>query len=426
MKYRILVRVHTARRDAAPLALYQRILERMECSVVLVNGNSFPTWLKLWKPHAVVVGTFGQGEKSKKMAPWTKVIVFDQEGFKNPGMTHAEQLVRASSTLDNIDLVLVWGKKIIEEFKEHAPHINREHFHVVGNPKLDLVRFLPERFKDNQLKSSIGVVCRFPTLNDYEGRSLLRTLPNPGNVDRVIVQVKSFGATIDVVRAILSNTDFRVSLRPHPGEQIESYQEYKVKWFNNGGSERVSIDSSLDFPSWAVNQRALLSPSSTSFLEAYLLGIPVINLDNIANTAEQNRNYAPVVSEWQEGGVLPSNVDDVCRLLNEDTPNPPRIEEIEKQLVEYCDWQSNLSACFRAAKWTTKLLQESQFPTTFHLPTQLVNLRDELRFKRTMLRNPLHHNFSYQQGYHEIPSYYDEMADRILAESSQYDTLLNA
>ena len=323
MKYRVLVRVHTARRDAAPLAFFQRVLERMGCSVRLVSGNSFPAWLRLWKPHAVVVGTFGQGEESKKVAPWTKVIVFDQEGFKNPGMTHAEQVMRVSATLDNIDLVLVWGKKILQEFEELAPQLKRSHFHVVGNPKLDLVRFLPDHLKSKHLKMSVGVVCRFPTLNDYEGRAMIRTLPNPGNVGRVVMQVRSFGATIDVVRAILANTDFNISLRPHPQEQIESYKEYLLKWFDESDWPRVSVDESLDFPVWAANQRALLSPSSTSFLEAYLLGVPVINLDSIADTVDQNRNHAPVVGEWQNGGIIPKDKGDVCRLLNEGIPKHP-------------------------------------------------------------------------------------------------------
>ena len=416
MKYRILVRVHTARRDAAPLAFYQRILERMGCSVRLVSGSFFPTWLQLWKPHAVVVGTFGQGEEAKKVAPWVKVIVYDQEGFKNPGMTHAEQLVRASYTLDNMDLILVWGKKILEEFKKFAPQLKRSHIHVVGNPKLDLVRFLPEHLKTTHTKASVGVVCRFPTLNDYEGRSLLRTLPNPGNVDRVVVQVRSFGATIDVVRAILAHTECHISFRPHPGEQIESYQEYLSKWFDEGDLQRVSVDPSLDFPAWAVKQQALLSPSSTSFLEAYLLGIPVINLDRIADTVDENRNYAPVVEEWQSGGIVPENVSEVCRLLNEGIPKPSRIAAIETQLNEYCDWQSNQSACFRAATLTIQLLKGANLHTMLPWPTGLVNLRNSMSFKRAMSQNPLYHNFSYQQGYHEIPMHYDEMADKVLAE----------
>ena len=96
----------------------------------------------------------------------------------------------------------------------------------------------------------------------------------------------------------------------------------------------------------------------------------------------------------------------------------PRIDAIETQLNEYCDWQSNQSACFRAATLTMQLLKESNVHTMFHWPTGLVSLRNALSFKKAMRQNPLYHNFSYQQGYHEIPTHYDEMADKVLAAST--------
>jgi hypothetical protein len=40
-KYRVLIRAFTLRRDVAPMALYQKILERMDCDVILAGARNF-------------------------------------------------------------------------------------------------------------------------------------------------------------------------------------------------------------------------------------------------------------------------------------------------------------------------------------------------------------------------------------------------
>lgn len=418
MKYRILIRVHTARRDAAPLALLARIFERMDCDVLLLCGGSFSTALRTWKPHAAIVGTVSYANQVKELAPLTKVILFDQEGFKNPGMTHAEQMARASMNLDNIDLALFWGKKIGQEFKEFAPYIDRSHMEFVGSPKLDLVRFLPDSYHKKRDSKSVGFVGRFHNLNDHEGHMVTRRILNPGNLERITVQLQGFTAMLQAINLILENTDLLVEIRPHPSEQVESYREYMVEWFGKKNVGRVTIDDSIDFASWAARQKALVSPSSTSFLEAYLLGIPVLNLDRIAGTDGWSLGYAPVVAEWQKGSLVPNNMDELLQLIQEGPIPPTRVEEIELQLSEYCDWDAGVSSCYKAATLTRNLLEGSQFQTYFHLPKFLVNLMDYISFWRAMRRNPLHQNFNYKEGYHKVPAHFDEMVDHILKTTS--------
>ena len=417
MKHRVLIRVHSARRDAAPLALFQKILERMRCSVLLANGGSFTTALRLWRPHVAIVGTFGKAESAKAVAPTTKVIVLDQEGIRNPKNRHADQLMGRPERLAKVDLGLFWGRKIIQEFEEVAPQLDRRHLHVVGNPKLDLVRYLPERFKTGKESRSLGVVCRFNNVNPYEAQSLIHTLPNPGNIEKNIAQMQGFVAMTKVLGMVLERTDYKISIRPHPQEQSDSYKQYIRHWFGRGNEDRISVDESIDFAAWAAAQRVLISPSSTSFLEAYILGVPVINLDVIANTFEYNRGYAPVVAEWQEGCILPRDIEELCKILEEGPPPLPSCAFIEKQLEDYCDGNSKESACLRAARLTKKLLVEHNHSFQLHCPKALVDLWDGISFRRNMRRDSLHHNFNYRRDYHPNPPHFDEMAAQILEES---------
>ena len=384
---------------------------------MLTNGGSFTTTLRLWKPHVAIVGTFGNAENVKSVAPTTKVILLDQEGIRNPKNRHAVQLVDRPGMVANVDLGLFWGEKIIQEFEEIAPQLDRRHLHVVGYPKLDLVRYLPERFKTGKNNRSLGVVCRFPNVNPYNAQVLIRTLPNPGHMEKIIAQMQGFVAMVKVLRVILDRTDYKISIRPHPQEQIDSYTQYIRHWFGREKEDRISVDESIDFAVWAAGQRALISPSSTSFLEAYLLRVPVINLDAIAETLDYNRGYAPVIGEWQGSCLLPKNIDELCKILEEGPPPLLPCAAIEKQLEDYCDGNSKESACFRAARLTKKLLVGNNYSFQLHCPKALVNLWDECSFRLNMSRDSLHHNFNYRCGYHHIPSHFDEMADRILAES---------
>jgi len=417
MMPRVLIRAHSARRDVAPLALFQKILERMRCSVMLTSGGSFTRALRFWKPHVAIVGTFGNAKNIKSVAPKTKIIVLDQEGIRNPKNRHAIQIMAQPELVANVDLGLFWGEKIIQEFEEIAPHLDRRNLHVVGYPKLDLVKYLPERFKTSKNNHSLGVVCRFPNINPYNAQVLIRTLPNPDNVEKNIAQIQAFVAMIKVLRVILERTDYKISIRPHPQEQSDSYKQYIRLWFGKEKEDRISIDESIDFAAWAAAQRVLLSPSSTSFLEAYILRVPVINLDAIATTFEYNRGYASVVAEWQEGCLLPKNMDELCEILEEEHSAFLPCISIEKQLESYCDGNSKESACLRAARLTKKLLVEHEHSFQLHWPKAFVDFLDGISFRRNMRKDSLHHNFNYRRGYHHIPPHFDEMADTILAES---------
>lgn len=415
-KYRVVIRTTAARRDAAPAVLLAKLLERMGCRVMVTSTRDFAKSLIHWKPHVAVINSPNRGPETAKLAPQSRIVFFDAEGFLPSGFTLTELWERNPENLAALDLVLVWGRKVLEQCAERVPKDELSKFHVVGNPKLDFVRYLPEKLKKTKGNKSLGVIGRFSTINQYEGVPIVRTLPNPGNIDRIINECRSFNGLYYAIEAILEKTDYKISIRPHPNEQIESYTQYVIPRFGKEHEHRFEIDSSIDFVQWAVRQDALISPTSTSFLEAYLLRIPVINVDKIAGTNEFYQAYATVSAEWQGGGICPASLEELTAVLNRGVPAPGRNHAIEKQLAEYCDWQSGGSASLRAAQQIIALLETATFPRRLHRPYWLVDLRDEVSFRRYSRRNPLHHNFSYRRGFHEIPAHFDAMVDRIMAD----------
>lgn len=415
MKHRVLIRVHCVRRDAAPMTLLAGVLERMGCETLLASVRSFDYSLKMWKPHATVVGTLGQASDVKRQFPSTKVIFVDQEGYKGPQMTHADQWSSVEKPNDKFDLAILWGRRVVDELKAAKTDVDFDKICVAGNPSLDLVKYMPTRLNCAADSNSVGFVSRFHNINDYHGHMVIRRLLNSGNPERTRIQISGFVALMEAARAILQNTNMQVSIRPHPMEQIESYQEYLHEWFGDA-ARRVSIDTSIDFASWAARQRVIASPSSTSFILAYLLNVPTVNLDRISGTFDFNQAYAPVMSEWQEGAITPATMEEFCGIVKSDRLSVPHSDAIEKQLNDYCHWDEGGAACYRIARHILESLRTVTAPNALHWPKIAVEIRDIVSFHRAMRSNQLHHNFCHSSRFHETPAHFTEMADAIMKE----------
>lgn len=419
-KYRVVIRTTAARRDAATAALLGQLLEEMGCAVLVTSTRDFDITMTLWRPHVVVLSVMGRAARARELSPASAVVYIDAEGFLAPGFTIAEWWAENLELLQQFDLALVWGERVVEECREALPAEQARKIKAVGNPKLDFVRYLPADLQKPQSeRDSIGVVCRFGTINQYEGVPPIRTIPNKiygNNAERVVVEVHGFDAVVSAIHTILRNTHYRISIRPHPFEQVESYERHVIPLHFDAYRDRIEVDTSLEFCAWASKQKALVSPTSSSFLEAYLLGIPIVNLDRIAGTDRFMRDYSSVTSEWQQASTTPKNVDELAEIVTGDLAPPPPNDDIERQLSEYCDWDNGGSACMRAAVEILSFLEATRFPGQFHWPRWLVDLRDNISFRRALRRNPLHHNFNYRRGYHRLPAHFDAMVDRIMAD----------
>lgn len=413
-KYRVVIRAHTARRDVAPAALLAKILERRGCSVIITCTRNFEPTLRMWEPHAVVIYTPGLADNLRRRFPHVKLVFLEGECFQAIPGARAKRWAAKHEEFEALDLALLCGCTEYEGFDTYGNGLDRSRVHVVGNPKLDLVRFLPEDLKKRNESGSIGVVGRFPVLNHHEGLPAFRNITSEKSLNQTINATKAFYATFRTVDSILRNTDLEVSFRPHPNEAVEYYHEIVKQRFEARYRDRIDVDSSLDFASWAVRHKALVSPTSTSFLEASLLGVPVINLDRIADTVEFNRDYAAVAAEWQESALMPKDLDQLCAILGGQIPPPKITESIEKQLNDQCDWANGSAANLRAADRIMALLKDAPRSPRMHWPRFLVGLRDEISFRRALRKNRLHANFNYKAGFHKLPAHFDRMVDDIM------------
>lgn len=415
--FRVVLRAFTCRRDAMIAETLAALLRRAGCQVIVTGVRNFNTAVRMWQPDVVVVNTPGEAHPAKVLAPKAKLVFLDGEGYQTDTGGRAKWWAERRDLFDVFDLVMVWGEASRDSFREHMDDVNMDMIHAIGNPKLDMVRYLPESVKKTSGDKSIGFVCRFASINHHEGLPTICRLNEEIDLPYVRQMCSAYWGMYRSMEAVLQNTNLNIEIRPHPNEAIETYEEWVKPRLGKEHSDRIRIDKSLDLAGWAVRQKALVSPTSTSFLESYLLGIPVVNIDRIAGTVDFNRDYASVTKEWQGSAMMPGDTDELCALLQSEIPAPLRDDQIEEQLAEHCNWDRGGSTIKRAADLILGTLTTVEGGKTAHWPKVLVDLRDEISFRRAMKKNRFHANFNYKAGFHALPEYFDDVVDNILRAS---------
>jgi surface carbohydrate biosynthesis protein len=409
-KYRIVIRAFTLRRDAAASILFARLLEARGANVVVASSRDFVRTVRFWKPDAIVVNTVGQIRRAAKMAPDAAIVLWPGEGAQALETSDAMHLARAPQSYERLDLALLWGRQTEAFFHQSLPQADHSRLVVCGNPRLDVTKF--NTALAHAEKRTIGFVGRYHTLNRYNAVPTVFSMQYPEKRDNVLWQVETFITMITAIHRIIAETDYTISIRPHPLEAPEGYDFMQEGPF----AGRVEIDDSLDVGAWTARQRIILAPSSQSFYESYVLGVPTINLDGLTGTAETTRRLTPHAAMSQLVSYNPESFDALMSLVTQTPPPPPlHNTDVDTHLDEFHDWHSPRSALARSADATTTMLARRRRRRGAHLPTLLLRAWDRLSFARIHRRDPLHQNFNFQKNFHHSPAYFDEILENLEA-----------
>lgn len=416
MKYRVLIRAFTLRRDLGCTYLLARLLERRGCEVIVASVRSYQPALRLWKPHVVVVNTLGQITPTRETSPHSLVVFWPGEGAQPWESSDALLFRKHPEYYDNSDLILPWGSTPTEMILEETKGRDSSKVITCGNPRLDLIKFNSEELVKLRDPKSIGILGKYSRINQHRGRPTMASLLNDVNESGVIREVISFCCMLTAAKRILEEPDLRLSLRPYPTEAPNTYREYVSPWLG----KRFELDESFDFARWAAGQSKVISETSTTLIETYLTGTPVINIDPLISARSQGMARSWSDFEPQKTGHAAGDLDELMSLLQSDLPPSPRSREMDTFLEDFCDWFSPESAVMRASHAIMELLEQSTFSSSWRWPKVLVDLRDTLSFHRAMWRSPSHANMNYYRGYHQIPSHLDHVVANIQAGRSVF------
>tara|TARA_B100000963_G_C22582169_1_gene651363 strand:+ start:243 stop:1469 length:1227 start_codon:yes stop_codon:yes gene_type:complete len=398
-----------ARRDAGYLIVLKALFENYGFDVFISCTRNFEHALKFWRPDVVVVSNLGAGEKVKKMLPDSFLVYLEGEGFTQSYSDMADYCMKHRSWLKFFDLILLWGDVMVDAFRKYKDKINILNIHAIGSPKMDLVRYLPLN-KIKIKEKSIGFLTRFNTVNHHLGRPALVNVQNKFQLDYSINSLKTFHTMHKAITLILEKTDHNVSIRPHPHESTNFYYRYVLPSFSKF-KDRVEIDENLFIPEWIANQKCIVSTTTTTFVESYVMKTPLINLDHISNIFKWYKDYSKVSSEWIDAAFLPKSFNELVKLI--DKKLIVKIDKkIEKQLDKGCDFNNDNSALHNCVKIIKKNYRKNKL--NLGLPLFFLELYDSYVFKKTLKKDPLHKNFSYKKNYHKTPSYIKDFVLKIL------------
>lgn len=412
MRYRVLIRAFTLRRDLCQSYVLAKLLERQGCSVVIACCRNFKPYLEKWNPHAVVVNTTGAVQHTVDSGSNAIIFHWAGEGGVPKDWWVPIFISLGKKYYSKIEKILLWGQWDYRHF-DAIPDL-RDKCVVTGSAKIDMVKYFPKIPRDNG-KKSIGIVGRFTCLNNYSGQSALVSLCNPVKRQDILDEVEQFSRIVRICKHIIDKTDYVISYRPHPLESPENLEPVQREYFG----KRFTIDSSYDFVGWLQKQDIVLAPASSTMFETYLMDKPVINLDKIKEAGEISIQYE-FNRFLYSGSIHPESYEEVFSLLDAS----PRAKVNDEEMV---NWLNDMhfvnrpdSAIKAAADEIVKTLKEKKFTFRPFISRRLINLYDWYLFLKSMYHgSKLHANFNYMPGYHRIPTYYDEIVKNILENKIQ-------
>jgi surface carbohydrate biosynthesis protein len=413
-KYRVVIRAFTLRRDMSSAILVKQQLERLGCSVFVASSRNYFSVIKRWRPHAVIINSESVVLKTREIMPKGVVALWHGEGGEARELSEATSSKLNPELYDHIDHVFTWGSRQSGFFEELSSNAKRN-WMVVGSPRLELAKFNPGLIAARRDSKSIGMPTRFSGINQCEGYPVFRTLDKPEMTWEIVHQTKAYATLVRSIEHILANTDLTISIRPHPTENPLSY-----RYIRRRDPERIEIDTSYDFSAWAARQKAIVGPSTSSILEAYVLRVPTVNIEALAGVGESYETLGSAYDNLiatQKGSYVPHEIDELTDLLAGDLEAKPREQVVDELLCDVHNWYSDQSATKTVADTTVEAIQQSKQLPGPYLPKPIVHVEDGLRFANGWLRNRLITNFSFQYGYHEIPGYYTDLIANIEAGS---------
>jgi len=411
-KYRVVLRGHVLRRDGAALLVLKNLLKRKGCQAFITNSSNHLKTVKVWKPHVVLENVARKAKYGFKLSNKSKFILLSSEGIKNK--IYEDYMEKNHNYLNYFDKICCWGPMSFEILRSILPQKDHKKLFVVGGIRLDLVNFKTHEFKRNE--KSIGFVGRFSRLNSPLGPTIKR-IRAQRSLDLVINEAKMFYTFINIIEYLIHKTEYTINIRPHPGEDPDGYNDIK-KAFGN----RIKIDKSLDIADWINKQRCLVTPASTSFAEAFLLKIPIINIDKLAGvqyektiiSAPRGKSIAVKTGEQHvyEVSKQPESLDELLYLINK----PPSVsinEETENFLKDNFNWGHG-SALLKMANIISNEAKKNKDVSRIHLPKIIIDIYCWIRFLVERKRNPAIVNYSYNSFYHKKPDHLNDITRQIL------------
>lgn len=233
---------------------------------------------------------------------------------------------------DGIFLWSFWAKNwLLKNTRVHPSRV-----HAFGSIRNSLIRFT-ERYKIKHRK--IGFLGRFEGINTWDRRhpfvDLAEMDPEILDVDsryyfdKKLVDSECFCLAVKAIRELIF-AGFEVVLRPHPNEDLSSYQFLKSRFGSN-----LTIDDGTSLINFLGSVKCVCGPVSSAFTEAYLLGVPIISFDGMQKFRYHDREIYEPLEFLSKGTHQPKSVNELVNICSQKEIKQVVSKDLSKYLKEF-------------------------------------------------------------------------------------------
>lgn len=416
----VFIHVDSLRRDKSISCLIKNVLEKIGYNVFLTSRRNLRLIeiLKL-RPSSIILSHVG-GNFSKnelyEISKKSKLFLLMPEGFASDAALGLDFPI--DFDYDVFSAIFVWGN-YEKNWLIKNRDISKDKVIVAGFHRFDLYG-LHDNFLDNvtsaSTKKRVGFIGRFDYIDVFDKRSLSTLIiQSIGAIydarDLIHDQVKSFSLYLKIFDCIYNDTDYLMSYRPHPNERVDYKELIKSRY-----KDRFSFSIEEDFNSWVLSQDVIISPTSSSYVEAYLLEKPIISINRIINARKWDPAVDIVSEAFDEYAYTPSTFEELIELLLADDLKPGESSKTRDILRDYYDWPRDNYSTVDIVKTVMKHDPVKRSNILGKLLIKLISIGDYALFNLRRLKDKdnVEVIYNYNSYYHKSPNYIEKLSEKII------------
>jgi hypothetical protein len=421
----VFIHVDSLRREKSISCLIKNVLEKIGYNVFLTSRRnlrllSIGLFTKIFRPSSIILshvgGTFTKDELYK-MSQKSSLFLLMPEGFVDD--VNLELAFPIDFDYRVFSAIFVWGNHVKNWLIKNR-NLSKDKIVVAGFHRFDLYGlhddFLDE-LTSKTSKKSIGFIGELCTIDTFDKRNLLAEIV--GSIDIwydvigcVSDQVKILVLYSKIFDYVYKKTDYIMSYRPHPNESVDSKNLFKSKY-----GDRFSVSVEEDFNSWVLSQDIIISPASTSYVDAYILGKPVISIRKAINAGKWDPSMVTATEAFDEYAYTPNDFKELVDLLTVDNLKPRESKKTQDILRDYYDWPRDDYVTEEIVKTVMKYNPIKKHNIVGKLLIKFLSIADYYFFtlRRLKDKKKVEVFYNYNSHYHKCPEYVKTLSDKIVA-----------
>jgi surface carbohydrate biosynthesis protein len=328
----VIIHIDTFRREYLSAWLLGECLKKKGYKVFLTSRHSTTRFLKLFTPDIFIcthVFQLRASEIKDLVDRGVKIYINEVEGTDHVlgvSTTYPEQYAGETIDYSLFSGIFVWGKFSHDWVLQHR-QINPQQVVMNGSTRQSAL----SRPKPKTGDVVVGIISRFEVINTFDKRHVFYNLMSldPEDPDwiwyyeRCAIDAQTFSIVYKIMGNLVEK-GYKISMRPHPNENLEGYQLLKDKF-----GCFFEIDQSKSINEWLSKVSAVVGTTSTAFTEPYLAKIPIISTSKIQDFHYSDKDQAHLIGKFDLAAHTPESIAEAIELCTNSELEPKSSSELD-------------------------------------------------------------------------------------------------